>query len=205
MKHGARPAVDWQKVKRRLAATERALARGSELEPAQRRAILRARAEALAATQPPAMPPGMGFEVVEFALGARRFAIEAAFVREVQPLEELTGVPCTPPFVSGIINAHGRILAVIDLQRFLELPESGLSDQNKVIILQQGDLEFGILADRIAGTRGLLLADLQPPSPALVGRRAHCLRGVTSQQLLVLDAQRLAGEPSLVVDEEVAP
>ena len=203
----ARPRnlVDWQQVKRRLAATERALLRDGEGDPEQRRRILQARAEAMAAVRPPAPVAGEGIEVVEFTLAERRCAIECAFVREVQPLKELTGIPCTPPFVSGIINAHGRILAVIDLQKFLELAESGLSDLNKVIILQHGDLEFGILADRIVGTYWLPLTDLQAAAPAIDLARPDCVRGVTDQQVMVLDAQRLVADAALVVDDEVSP
>jgi purine-binding chemotaxis protein CheW len=200
-----RTPIDWQQVKQRLADTERALARGSDLDPDQRRAILGARAQALAARRPPAAPGGDSIEVVEFVLAQRRFAIDAAVVREVQALKELTGVPCTPPFVSGIINAHGRVIAVIDLKRFFELGESGLSDLNKVIILQQGETELGILADNVVGTSRMPLADLETPPTSPVGLHARCLRGVTAQQVVVIDGSRLLADPDLVVDEEVSP
>lgn len=201
----SRAPIDWQQLKRRLADTERALMRGSEPDPEQRRAILGARARTLAASRPPAVPAGESIELVEFTLARRRFAVETAVVREVQALKDLTGVPCTPPFVSGIINAHGRVIAVIDLKTFFELGESGLSDLSKVIILHQGETEFGILADSVVGTCRLPLADLQISPTAAVGRRDRCLRGVTAQQLLVIDGARLLGDPDLVVDEEVFP
>ncbi|HEX6707325.1 MAG TPA: chemotaxis protein CheW [Albitalea sp.] len=192
-------------MKQRLAETERALLRDADADPAHRREVLQARAQAMAAARPPAPVAGEGIEVVEFTLAERRCAIECAVVREVQSLKELTGVPCTPPFVSGIINAHGRILAVIDLQKFLKLAESGLTDLNKVIILQHGDLEFGILADRIVGTYWLPLTDLQAVEPALDMARAPCVRGLTDRQVLVLDGQRLIADAALVVDDEVSP
>ncbi|WP_280156189.1 chemotaxis protein CheW [Piscinibacter sp. XHJ-5] len=202
MKPRHRVAIDWQQIKRRLADTERALARGGELDPQQRRDILAARAEALA-RRPPAALGGDSIEVVEFVIAQRHFAIEAEVVREVQALKELTGVPCTPAFVSGIINAHGRVIAVIDLKRFFELGESGLSDLNKVIILQQGEIEFGVLADSVVGTSRMPLAALDPP-PSM-GRQARCLRGITAQHVMVIDGARLLGDPDLVVDEQVSP
>jgi purine-binding chemotaxis protein CheW len=200
-----RAPIDWPQLKQRVADAERALARRGELDPDQRRAVLAARARALAARRPPAAPAGESIELVEFALARHRFAIETRVVREVQALKDLTGVPCTPPFVSGIMNAHGRVIAVIDLRRFFELGESGLSDLSKVIILHQGENEFGVLADTVVGTCRLPLADLQNPPAAAVGRRRRCLRGATAQQLLVIDGARLLGDPDLVVDEEVSP
>jgi purine-binding chemotaxis protein CheW len=200
-----RAPVDWQQIRRRLAETERALSRGVDTDPAERRAILDRRARALGAPVPPVPRRGTGIDVVEFMLAEQRHAIEASFVHEVLSLKELTGVPCTPAFVSGIINAHGRIIAVIDLKRFFEWAESGLSDLNKVVILQHRDVAFGILADSIVGTRWLSLADLQAVPPGLVGRRDHCVRGITPQRTLVLDAGRLLADPALVIDEEVAP
>jgi purine-binding chemotaxis protein CheW len=194
--------VDWDGIKLRLAEAERALARDFAPTDEQRRAILHARAQNMAIETLRAAPAGESIEVVEFVLGHEHYAIESVFVREVLPLKELTGVPCTPAFVSGIINAHGRILAVIDLKTFFELPESGLSDLNKVMILQQGELEFGILADRIVGANRLPFAQIQPPLPTMSGRRAGFLRGVTHERLVVLDGAKLLSDPALVVDDE---
>jgi len=203
MKPRKRTSVDWEQVKRRLAATERALAEGAhDIGPDARRAQMRERAQALAAERAPTRG---AVDMVEFELGALRLGIAAAHVHEVRHLKELTGIPCTPPFVSGIINAHGRILAVIDLKKLLYLAESGISDQNKVIILRQGDVEFGILADRIVGTTRLPLADLQAAPPGLVGQRAHCVRGIAPGRIVVLDGERLLAETDLVVDDEVSP
>lgn len=145
--------------------------------------------------------------MVEFVLGAAHYAVPAANVREVRPVHELTPVPCTPAFVSGIMSAHGRIIAVIDLKTYLDLPESGLTDLNKVIILQHADMEFGVLADGIVGGHWLPLSQIesQAPSPASPHPRVACVRGVTPQQTTVLDVRAIASDPSFVIDEEVSP
>ena len=196
--------IDWARIRQRLARVDEALAREHQPSAERRRSILEARARAFA--QPPAaIASSEGLEVVEFELAQVHYAVDAAFVREVQALKGLTDLPCTPPFVSGIINVHGRIIAVIDLKSLLELPESGTSDLNKVIILQQGEVEFGILADRIMGAHRVPFSQLQA-APAVIGARlSRCLRGVTTDRVFVLDARRLMSEPALLVDEEVLP
>ena len=40
-------------------------------------------------------------EVLEFGLAGERYAIEAVHVDDVQPLRDLTPLPCTPAFLRG--------------------------------------------------------------------------------------------------------
>lgn len=197
-------SIDWARIKQRLAEAEEAITRGQSQAPEVRRAALEARARALAAEPAANANRGPGIEVVEFLLGFSHYAVPASSVLEVRPLHELTPVPCTPGFVSGIMSVHGRIIAVIDLKKFLDLPESGLTDLNKVIILQHADMEFGVLADGIVGGHWLALADLQSSFSSSMHDRATCFRGITPKQLTVLDVQGIASHPSFVVDEEVS-
>ncbi|HEY9073171.1 MAG TPA: chemotaxis protein CheW, partial [Desulfobaccales bacterium] len=142
-------------------------------------------------------------EVLEFSLAYERYALETALVREVHPLKELTPLPCTPPFILGIINLRGQILAVIDLKRFFNLPEKGLSDLNKVIILRRGRLEVGLLADAVAGVRAVSAPEVQAPLPTLEGLSPDYLKGVTRDALIILDAEKILTDPRLIVHEEV--
>lgn len=197
-------SIDWAKIKQRLAEAEEAVSRRQSQAPEARRAALEARAHALAAEPAANANRGPGMEVVEFLLGSSHYAVPSSSVRDVRPLQGLTPVPCTPAFVSGIMSAHGRIIAVVDLKIFLDLPESGLTDLNKVIVLQHADMEFGVLADGIVGGHRLLLADLQSSFSSSMHHRATCVRGITLQQLTVLDVQGIASDPAFVVDEEVS-
>ena len=197
-----RPAVDWDRIKARLAAAEQALASGFAVSPERRRAILNARAAAYAAAPAPVEAPGERIEVVEFMLGPQRYAVEAAAVHEVLALKDLTPLPCTPDFVAGIVQRHGRIVTVIDLKRFFHLPRTGLTDLDRLIVLRHGDIELALLADRIGGVGWLRMAELHAaPDDA----RSHCLHGVSAEQVFVLDVAKLLNDPQMVVDEMLSP
>ncbi|MBI5328904.1 MAG: purine-binding chemotaxis protein CheW [Deltaproteobacteria bacterium] len=142
-------------------------------------------------------------EVVEFVLAHERYAIASQYVREVYPLVELTPIPCTPAFVLGIINVRGRILSVIDIKRFFDLPEKGLTDLNKVIILHSDDMDIGILADAVLGTHNVRLSELQAALPTLTGIREQYLKGVTKERVVVMDAARLLSDKNIIVHENV--
>ena len=193
--------ADWEELKRRLDAV-RARA-GQEATPAARdeKRILHDRAHELAREPKAAMEAGSTLDVVVFDLDGERYGIELLGVREVCALKELTPVPCTPAFVLGIINLRGEIHTVIDLKKFFDLPESGLTELNKILILNSGDMRLGILADAIQGVRTVRLADMEPSLPTLTGIRADYLRGVTNERLIVLDAAKILSDEHLLVHE----
>lgn len=168
----------------------------------ERHRILKARAEALA--RKPGREDAVEYlGIVEFLLSNERYAMETMFIGEVCPLKELTPLPCTPPFVLGIINMRGKILSVIDLRKFFDLPDKGLSDLTRVIILRTDAMEFGILADAILGARLLPIDSLQPSLPTLTDIRADYLKGVTEERLVVLDGGAILADRRIVVHEEV--
>lgn len=169
--------------------------------PAQRRTLLRERAQRLA-KEPPAEEDGERLEVVEFLLGAERYAVEASFVREVHPLREVTHLPCTPPFVLGIMNLRGEVLSVLDLRSFFDLGE-GTAELSKVIVLRCATMEFGILADAVIGVRTILARGVQPSLATVAGIGADYLKGVTRDHLVLLDAGKMLNDKRLVVHEEV--
>jgi purine-binding chemotaxis protein CheW len=193
--------IDWRAINRRLEAINAAIERGFSPSPEERKRILKARADLLARPYE-AVQVGEVIEIVEFMLADEHYGLESNFVREVYPLKDYTPLPCTPPFVLGLLNARGRIISVIDIKKFFDMPEKGISDLNKVIIIHDHNMEFGILADSILGVRDIALRDIQPPLPTLTGIRKEYLRGVTGERMVVLDAKKLLADKHVIVHEE---
>lgn len=168
----------------------------------QKRQILMARAKELA--QPlKDRETSAALQVVEFLLGGERYAVEAAYVKTVHALTEITPVPCTPAFVLGIINVRGQIVTVIDIKKFFDLADKGITALSKVLIIHAADMEVGILADEIIGGRELDEHELQAALPTLTGIRAEYLRAVTSDRLAVLDVAKILSDKKIIVDEAV--
>jgi purine-binding chemotaxis protein CheW len=142
-------------------------------------------------------------ELLEFHLAQERYALESRWVREVLIFKELTPLPGCPAFVLGIVNVRGRILPVLDIKRFFDLPEKGLTDLHRIILVSGNDLELGLLADSIVGVRSVPMADLQSTLPTLTGVRSDYLKGVTADRLVVLDLGRILADPKIIVHEEV--
>jgi len=198
-----RATIDWAELRARInaakAASDRAWMPGAD----ETERILHERALALALEPDAAQIPEHGIEVIEFGLAHECYAVESSHVREVYPLENLTPLPCTPAFVLGIVNLRGEIVSVIDLRRFFDLPQTGLPDLNKVIVLESASMVFGILADVIHGVRRIPLAEIQPSLPTLTGIREKYLKGITAQRTVVLDAAKLLADEDIVVQQQV--
>ena len=165
--------------------------------------ILRARARSLARERTREEAGEEHIDVVAFMLAHETYGVESSCVREVCPLKDLTPVPCTPPFVLGIINVHGQILSVIDIRKFFELPCEALTDLNRVIILHSSEMEFGILADAVLGLRSIPAGDIQSSLPTLTDVRGDYLKGVTGDRVVVLDAKKILADSRIVVKEEM--
>ncbi len=180
------------------------------MEQQEKQKILRERARELA-LEPKKKDASQGYiRVLEFLLAYERYALETAYVREVYPLKDLTPLPCTPPYVLGIINVRGQILSVIELKKFFEFPEKCISNLNKVIIISTDKpvlsgvegMEFGILADTVFGVRSIPLNEVQTSLPTLTGIREDYLKGITKDRIVILDAMKILSDRRIVVNEQ---
>ncbi|MCL4552672.1 MAG: chemotaxis protein CheW [Candidatus Marsarchaeota archaeon] len=173
------------------------------LSPEDKKRILKTRAQALA-REPEGQEAEKGhLDIVQFKLAQETYAVERVYVREVYPLKDLTPVPCTPPFVLGIINLRGRIISVMDIKKLFSLPDEEPATLHKAIVLRTDGMELGILADVILGVTSIPLANVHPPMPTLTGLRAEYLKGVTSERLAILDVKRILSDKKIIVHEEV--
>jgi purine-binding chemotaxis protein CheW len=200
--HEQRKAIDWKEIRKRLEEAGKALEAGGNKGPDERKRILSTRARVIAKETAPEERRDL-IEIIEFTLAHEHYGVESTFVSEVYPLKAYTPVPCTPAYVLGIINVRGRIISVVDIKKFFDLPERGITDLNKVIILRSGEMEFGILADAIITTRMVRRKDLQAHLPTLTGVREEYLRGVSPDGAIILDAGKILSDKGIIVQEEV--
>jgi purine-binding chemotaxis protein CheW len=166
------------------------------------------------ALEPPAPVTGKTLDLLVFWLGKERYGVPVSYIREIYPLAQLTPVPRTPSFVAGVFSARGRILSVINLSAFFDLPAIKQSPQTKIIVVADSDLsmnggqrnnilEVGILADEVADVVTIFKEDIQPPLTTHTGLRAEYIQGITSDLLVVLNLDALLSDNRLIIQEEL--
>ena len=171
-------------------------------EDASKRRILQMRAQTLAAAHPPQEDTADLLELVEFELGAERYAFELLCVREVVLIKELTPVPGTPAFVLGIINLRGEIRTVVDLRKFFGLPDQGGTGGHRILVIHGAGLELAVVGGVIRGVRRFRVSELQFSATDSAAGRSKYLLGTTSDGVAVLNAAKILSDDRIIVHDE---
>lgn len=86
---------------------------------------------------------------ISFNLNNDFYCIALDYVKEVLKDSTITNVPGTPDFIEGIMNLRGDYITVINLKKFLSLPEENITDKKPVIIIKCNELKLALLIDKI--------------------------------------------------------
>jgi len=172
----------------------------STADAAHLNAILAERARKISRPET-GLPDTKTAEVLRFRLAYREYAIDMQHIREVILTGEITPVPGTPDFISGICVVRGEIISLVDLRVLLAIPETGLTDLNRVIVLTDQALTFGILADHITGIGTIELDRIVASDPDSPAAGSRYVKGIAEGPLVVLDTGAFFSDPKMIVDE----
>jgi purine-binding chemotaxis protein CheW len=171
---------------------------------ARSKALLESRARQLAIPLAEDGRPGEVLEVAVFALAREHYAIETRVLREIVRFADYTPVPGAADFLVGVTNLRGEILPVVDLRRFFGLPDRGLTDQSRVLVLGLERRELGVLADEAHELCTVRADAIFPPSATAPSGGRPYIRGFTADAVVVLDGEKLLRDPRLVIDHSEA-
>jgi len=194
--------LDWNEIRKKVELTGEILLKNTVLSKEEQQSILKNRAQTIAVDTQNKTDADESIELIEFSLSAERYGIETSFVREVYPLKDFTTLPGTPSFLLGIINVRGKIVSVINLKKFFNLPEKGLGELNKVIIIANEKMEFGILADVILGTNSIPLHTVKASPAAIDGIGSEYLKGVTGEHLIILNTRNILNDEKIIINQK---
>ncbi len=131
-------------------------------------------------------------QIVRFGLGGQLLAFPVESVREVVTSTHFSAVFHAPPFVRGLINVRGEAVPVFDPGVLFDLPDSGSGEEEVVVLIEDGGLTAGILAQRPVDIRDLADDELSEATKAAPNIEA--IRHVAQLDeglVLILDAHRL--------------
>ena len=91
--------------------------------------------------------------VLTFCIGPTRFVIDARRVSQVVPRVPLRALPLAEPYVAGLLDFRGTVLAVVDLatRLFGTACASSLSTRIIIVRIQHSDREIplGLIAEQV--------------------------------------------------------
>jgi purine-binding chemotaxis protein CheW len=131
-------------------AERRAASSRGDRDPERRRALLEARARAIAEARE--APRTEGIPVLAFRLEGRALAVEVADVGQVLEARGIWPLPASPPWLIGALVARTRIVPVLDLRPLLGLrAEAG--SLRRVVVIERGGEAWAFGVQRLDGRR----------------------------------------------------
>lgn len=89
-------------------------------------------------------------EVVSFKVADQDFCIDIGVVREIRGWTPTTVLPHAQPYVKGVVNLRGSVVAVVDLSARLGFGPTEPSARHIIIIVMIGNQTIGLLADVVS-------------------------------------------------------
>jgi purine-binding chemotaxis protein CheW len=108
-------------------------------------------------------------QLLLFSIDGSHYALRLLMVERVLPMVEVAPLPNAPAITLGVINYHGKIVAVVDLRRRLNgsSREYGLADQLVVARTPRRMLLFPV--DELLGVREVAADSVAQPNTILPG------------------------------------
>jgi purine-binding chemotaxis protein CheW len=145
--------------------------------------------------------PGGGDKLtqfISFAIGNDHYGVDIMSVREIRVWSQVTQIPKQPDFVRGVLNLRGVMVPIVDLRaRFGQ----GLTDATPihiVIIVQVGDRQVGLLADRVLDIVTFPESQIQAVPRVAQSSRIDFLAGLITSQtglMALIDLRNLISAP----------
>ena len=134
-----------------------------------------------------------------FSLGQEEFGIKVTQVREIIALLDIVSVPNTPPYIRGVINLRGGIIAVVDLRKKFGLARIEDTTQTCIVVVDigresGGSLRMGIVVDGVVEVLYISQGDLRDTPDFGTGATTPFLVGMANTKgkiRLLLDIDRV--------------
>ena len=104
----------------------------------------------------------LGGKYLTYVLAEETYGVEILTVREIFGMMGITAIPRTPEYVKGVINLRGKVITIVDLRLKFGMQEVEHTEQTCIIVMYVGDMEVGVVVDRVSEVLDVSSADIDP-------------------------------------------
>jgi purine-binding chemotaxis protein CheW len=117
-------------------------------------------------------------QLIVFRLAREWYGVDIRKVKEIVRLNRVTYLPSSPQHIAGIVSLRGNILSVTDLKVLLNLSVELPAEKARIIAVESGILETGLIADEVIGSIELPVRVIGPVIPTIPEKGAKYLEGL---------------------------
>jgi len=142
-------------------------------------------------------------QYIGFRLGGEEYSIPILKVREIINVPGMTRLPQTPEYIEGVANLRGSVVPIVNIKKLVNL-DGAPGGGDKVIVLSNGKVTFGILVDGITGVIGIEDSWIEPPDRLLNGScdRIVGVAKYKKRLIVLLDTKKLLPTDDLDMFDE---
>ncbi|NWH05167.1 chemotaxis protein CheW [Desulfobacter latus] len=117
-------------------------------------------------------------QCVVFDLADEEFGLEINSVKEIVRLPDITPIPRSPEYVSGICNLRGNVLPVIDTRTRFAMTHKDATDQTRLLVVENKGQQISLIVDRVREVMRMDHSLIEPPPAVCKGVDKEFLNGV---------------------------
>ncbi len=106
-------------------------------------------------------------EFLCFRVSDEIYGINIMQIKEIIKPREVTEVPRSPSFVSGVISLRGIIIPILDMSDRLGLRRGAVTGRERVVVVRYGEAFTGLLVDEVIQVVRIAKNSLEP-APAVL-------------------------------------
>jgi purine-binding chemotaxis protein CheW len=122
-------------------------------------------------------PKEKSLQFIVFRLDREWYGVEITEVKRVIKVGKITYLPSSPEHIVGIVNLRGNILSVTDLKTIFSLPHDALTEKTRIIVIESGTLETGLLVDEVVESIEVPVSKMELTLPTLPAEGAKYIKG----------------------------
>lgn len=133
-------------------------------------------------------------DFVTIKLAGQTLGIPVLAVHDVLNAQQITKIPLSPDWVSGVLNLRGRIVTAIDLRRRLGLPQLEEDKKSMSVVVEHGEEPYSLQIDSVGEVLSLDDQLFERNPVTLDPRWRDVSRGIyrlDGELLPILDVDRL--------------
>lgn len=138
-------------------------------------------------------------EIMEFTVSGELFGINVAKVREIMMAQEVKHMPNAHNVVEGVFKPRDEIFTVIDLRKYLNLPEYNRKGHDIFIITNFNKLNFAFHVESVVGIDRVSWEKIKKPDKVIYGDDDGVATGIAEYQerlITILDFEKIIAEIS---------
>jgi len=142
-------------------------------------------------------------QLIVFRLGDEEYGLQIGQIKEVVPTPHITRLPQTPPYVKGVANIRGNIIAVVDLEEKFGLKQdtAGMAN-NYTLVVESDEVKMGVLVRELPNTLNVKQSQIEDSANIIQdgGTDQSYIKGIVKLEdrlIIMLDVFKTMSESEL--------